>query len=243
MEKIKMNLKKSFFGYKKESVLSYLSEVEKAYAEKVEENRLAEKSLMKAQERLKKELEDVSKKHENTEKALEDACAKADEWAKKAEILSQENSKLREENQALKKSVEDKVGRVEEFSCDSDDDNCAAVDIISEAKRFADELKRNAELEYAQNCANNLSEINFQKRRVTEYVRQIDNLCKNVENICREFSREISSSSARLKELSMSDYSESVLENSGSYVANNCTEPKTDERISVKERIKRLGIV
>lgn len=192
-------LKKGLFGYTESSVRDYLERVDEEIKAKV--GFLTDESTSLRQEcaDLQRALADVKEKNAalseeknrlDTEKeALEQRC-------KVLSVRLDTQERLASEMRSAKKDQEKEQGEL--------------ADILIEAKKFADELKTQAQNDYNQKISENNERIHSELLRVDAYIADIDALCESLQKLNSSFQQDIREKSAGLHFLrnKLSDMSE-----------------------------------
>ncbi len=175
-----INLKKGLFGYTKNSVRECFASLNAEWQKRNEE--LSDKCA-RMEEEAKKQMEEREAFSGKLEEAIEEK-----------KILSEEIEKLHEEVAALQKELEEAKQDKTDYKKGQDE----LADVMLEAKRFAGELKQQAEEEYRQKQAENVTKINSEKERIESYIDNVDELCSELRKLCNSFGAEIKNSKASL---------------------------------------------
>ena len=157
------DLKRGLFGYTKSSVYTYIADMSSDLKRKLTEANAENKSLQERYASLEKEMQMLSEKHQTELDALKEELRSKDYDLKDSRIKNDEYKK----------------------------NHADIADVIMDARRFANELKEQAQNDYAQKTAENEERISKEKARIENRIKEINMLCENIRSICTGFAAEM----------------------------------------------------
>ena len=178
----KVNLKKGLFGYTQSSVQEY---VEALHSE-----------LTARTNDLILENEQLKKKCDCYENEINAANSQQDELLEKINLLSKEKEALASDAARLNEQIDKLKIRLDAASTDKlnyEQGQNELADVMLEAKRFANDLKRKTEIEFEKKKAANEDKIRQEQERIEKYISDIDELSGILHKVCDSFGREIGS--------------------------------------------------
>ena len=176
----KLNLKKGLFGYTESSVLEYIKTISCELKLRID--------------KLSEENKTLLEKHSQLEAENNSAKSEANKLSDEINSLSEENNRLKSEKAELEKQIElltAKLSEADGEKLDYEKGQNDLADVMLEAKRFANNLKKQSEDEYKRQKAENEEKINCEKQRIEKYVSEIDSLCGTLHKVCDNFGKDL----------------------------------------------------
>lgn len=176
----KLNLKKGLFGYTESSVLEYIKTI--SCELKLRIDKLSEENKI------------LLEKHSQLEEESNSAKSEANKLSDEINSLSEENNRLKSDKAELEKQIElltAKLSEADGEKLDYEKGQNDLADVMLEAKRFANNLKKQSEDEYKRQKAENEEKINCEKQRIEKYVSEIDSLCGTLHKVCDNFGKDL----------------------------------------------------
>lgn len=176
----KLNLKKGLFGYTESSVLEYIKTISCELKLRID--------------KLSEENKTLLEKHSQLEEESNSAKSEANKLSDEINSLSEENNRLKSEKAELEKQIElltAKLSEADGEKLDYEKGQNDLADVMLEAKRFANNLKKQSEDEYKRQKAENEEKINCEKQRIEKYVSEIDSLCGTLHKVCDNFGKDL----------------------------------------------------
>ena len=176
----KLNLKKGLFGYTESSVLEYIKPISCELKLRID--------------KLSEENKTLLEKHSQLEAESNSAKSEANKLSDEINSLSEENNRLKSDKAELEKQIElltAKLSEADGEKLDYEKGQNDLADVMLEAKRFANNLKKQSEDEYKRQKAENEEKINCEKQRIEKYVSEIDSLCGILHKVCDNFGKDL----------------------------------------------------
>lgn len=176
----KLNLKKGLFGYTESSVLEYIKTISCELKLRID--------------KLSEENKTLLEKHSQLESESNSAKSEANKLSDEINSLSEENNRLKSDKAELEKQIElltAKLSEADGEKLDYEKGQNDLADVMLEAKRFANNLKKQSEDEYKRQKAENEEKINCEKQRIEKYVSEIDSLCGTLHKVCDNFGKDL----------------------------------------------------
>ena len=176
----KLNLKKGLFGYTESSVLEYIKTISCELKLRID--------------KLSEENKTLLEKHSQLEAESNSAKSEANKLSDEINSLSEENNRLKSDKAELEKQIElltAKLSEADGEKLDYEKGQNDLADVMLEAKRFANNLKKQSEDEYKRQKAENEEKINCEKQRIEKYVSEIDSLCGTLHKVCDNFGKDL----------------------------------------------------
>ena len=176
----KLNLKKGLFGYTESSVLEYIKTISCELKLRID--------------KLSEENKTLLEKHSQLEEESNSAKSEANKLSDEINSLSEENNRLKSDKAELEKQIElltAKLSEADGEKLDYEKGQNDLADVMLEAKRFANNLKKQSEDEYKRQKAENEEKINCEKQRIEKYVSEIDSLCGTLHKVCDNFGKDL----------------------------------------------------
>ena len=176
----KLNLKKGLFGYTESSVLEYIKTISCELKLRID--------------KLSEENKTLLEKHSQLEAESNSAKSEANKLSDEINSLSEENNRLKSDKAELEKQIElltAKLSEADGEKLDYEKSQNDLADVMLEAKRFANNLKKQSEDEYKRQKAENEEKINCEKQRIEKYVSEIDSLCVTLHKVCDNFGKDL----------------------------------------------------
>ncbi len=176
----KLNLKKGLFGYTESSVLEYIKTISCELKLRID--------------KLSEENKTLLEKHSQLESESNYAKSEANKLSDEINSLSEENNRLKSDKAELEKQIElltAKLSEADGEKLDYEKGQNDLADVMLEAKRFANNLKKQSEDEYKRQKAENEEKINCEKQRIEKYVSEIDSLCGTLHKVCDNFGKDL----------------------------------------------------
>lgn len=176
----KLNLKKGLFGYTESSVLEYIKTISCELKLRID--------------KLSEENKTLLEKHSQLESEINSAKSEANKLSDEINSLSEENNRLKSDKAELEKQIElltAKLSEADDEKLDYEKGQNDLADVMLEAKRFANNLKKQSEDEYKRQKAENEEKINCEKQRIEKYVSEIDSLCETLHKVCDNFGKDL----------------------------------------------------
>lgn len=176
----KLNLKKGLFGYTESSVLEYIKTISCELKLRID--------------KLSEENKTLLEKHSQLESEINSAKSEANKLSDEINSLSEENNRLKSDKAELEKQIElltAKLSEADDEKLDYEKGQNDLADVMLEAKRFANNLKKQSEDEYKRQKAENEEKINCEKQRIEKYVSEIDSLCGTLHKVCDNFGKDL----------------------------------------------------
>ena len=176
----KLNLKKGLFGYTESSVLEYIKTISCELKLRID--------------KLSEENKTLLEKHSQLESESNSAKSEANKLSDEINSLSEENNRLKSDKAELEKQIElltAKLSEADGEKLDYEKGQNDLADVMLEAKRFANNLKKQSEDEYKRQKAENEEKINCEKQRIENYVSEIDSLCGTLHKVCDNFGKDL----------------------------------------------------
>lgn len=176
----KLNLKKGLFGYTESSVLEYIKTISCELKLRID--------------KLSEENKTLLEKHSQLESESNSAKSEANKLSDEINSLSEENNRLKSDKAELEKQIElltAKLSEADGEKLDYEKGQNDLADVMLEAKRFANNLKKQSEDEYKRQKAENEEKINCEKQRIEKYVSEINSLCGTLHKVCDNFGKDL----------------------------------------------------
>ena len=176
----KLNLKKGLFGYTESSVLEQIKTISCELKLRID--------------KLSEENKTLLEKHSQLEAESNSAKSEANKLSDEINSLSEENNRLKSDKAELEKQIElltAKLSEADGEKLDYEKGQNDLADVMLEAKRFANNLKKQSEDEYKRQKAENEEKINCEKQRIEKYVSEIDSLCGILHKVCDNFGKDL----------------------------------------------------
>ena len=176
----KLNLKKGLFGYTESSELEYIKTISCELKLRID--------------KLSEENKTLLEKHSQLEAESNSAKSEANKLSDEINSLSEENNRLKSDKAELEKQIElltAKLSEADGEKLDYEKGQNDLADVMLEAKRFANNLKKQSEDEYKRQKAENEEKINCEKQRIEKYVSEIDSLCGTLHKVCDNFGKDL----------------------------------------------------
>ena len=176
----KLNLKKGLFGYTESSVLEYIKTISCELKLRID--------------KLSEENKTLLEKHSQLEAESNSTKSEANKLSDEINSLSEENNRLKSDKAELEKQIElltAKLSEADGEKLDYEKGQNDLADVMLEAKRFANNLKKQSEDEYKRQKAENEEKINCEKQRIEKYVSEIDSLCGTLHKVCDNFGKDL----------------------------------------------------
>ncbi len=180
-------LKRGLFGYTESSVREYIERVDEEIKAKVGFFTDENTSLRQECADLQKALADVKEKNAALSEEKNRLDTEKEELEQRCKVLSvrlDTQERLASETGSAKKDYEKEQSEL--------------ADILIEAKKFADELKTQAQDDYNRKTAENNERIRKELLRVDGYIADIDALCESLQKLNGSFEQDIREKSAGL---------------------------------------------
>lgn len=179
-------LKKSLFGYTRDSVRDYVTDVTKGYKRKLDESNQKILELTRQCDEYKASVDELTEKQNCL---LDELSGKIS--ASEA-IAPSVVDGLKEEIEALKKALELKDAEIAGLKAEDDSYSRSDIaDVMLNAKVFANELKLKAENEYAAQMEDIRNQLDAEKAKTDKYITLINGLYADIYAVCTALGAEI----------------------------------------------------
>lgn len=178
------NIKKSFFGFNKNSVMEYISDLNRACAEKAESLRLEKTEALSELNRTNEELNNKISAFEIEIDAL------------KKQLLEAENeiNRLNGENEHLKNDVNTKKAVESEVA-----------EILTEARNFAQSVNEKTIRENEALRLENQRAYAAEKQRLTQYRKNVENVKAVIDSVLKSAKAELEQAEEKINTVEKTD--------------------------------------